>query len=165
MAWTDLWVLEAPGHFQSLVMHLLENSNRPFETTTESTLQMFIGQFCGNKSRLETLGLFLAAVSRATVDISFFPPLYTTEDSRFALQSITTRLNDRLVELCLSLDRLNDLQLILQFEHFVVHSNVSGDQSGCYVQKASTDANVVTRLTLLALSRRCNGICFCPGIP
>lgn len=113
----------------SLLISLLNNSAQALKITAEVTLGTFIGQFCGHKSRLETLGLFLAAVARATVDISFFPPVYSTEDSRITLQSIVTRLNDRIIDLCLLLDSLNDLQLILQFEHFVVHSNVSGDQS------------------------------------
>lgn len=154
--WPDLRTLQTREHFQSLVIHLLNNSAQALEIKAESTLLTFIGQLCGQQSRLETLGLFLASVARATVDVSFFPSLYATEDNRFTLQSLVTRLNDRIIDLCLLLDSLNDLQLILQFEHFVVHSNVSGDQSEFGETTDPDCADFVARHALLALSRRCH---------
>lgn len=164
LTWPDLWTLQTQEHFLSLVIRLLNNSAQTLHITAESTLITFTGQLCGHQSRLETLGLFLAAVARATVDVPFFPPVYSTEDSRFKLQSIVTRLNDRIIDLCLSLDSLNDLQLILQFEHFVVHSNVSGDQSEFQGEADSTCTDSAPRPTLLALPRRCNSVSICFGL-
>ncbi|TKX19041.1 hypothetical protein C1H76_8932 [Elsinoe australis] len=37
--------------------------------------------------------------------------------------------SDNLLYLCLSLDRLDDLQLLLQYENFILHSCTEGDQS------------------------------------
>jgi hypothetical protein len=37
--------------------------------------------------------------------------------------------SDRCLELSISLDCLNDLQLVLQYENFISHSNVDGDES------------------------------------
>jgi hypothetical protein len=97
--------------------------------TADTTLDGFVKQTSGINSRVETLALFLTAAARATVDIVHFPPLYTSEVARFGLQRDLTKLIEQLLRICLSLDCLNDLQLVLQVEYFVLLSNVSGDQS------------------------------------
>lgn len=63
------------------------------------------------------------------MDITFFPPLYSNEETKHTLRRLCTRVGDYALEISLSLDCLNDLQLLLQYENFVVHSHVDGDQS------------------------------------
>lgn len=75
------------------------------------------------------LGYFFSAVTRATIDIPFFPSLYTIEKEQYSLRRLTTKLSDCALEICLSLDCLNDLQLFFQYENFIVHSYMDGDQS------------------------------------
>jgi hypothetical protein len=108
---------------------LLQNSAQPLHFNDTSDLAGFSAQFLDHNSRWETLGIFFAAVSRATIDIAFFPSLYTTEQDQYTLRRLCTKLCDFALEISLSLDCLNDLQLIMQYENFIVHSYVDGDQS------------------------------------
>jgi hypothetical protein len=94
-----------------------------------STLSDFLRQFCGQNMRLESLGIFLAAVVRASIDIPFFSALYTTEAERLRFKQLVIARVDCALELCLSIDCLNDLQLIFQYEHWILLSYVHGDQS------------------------------------
>jgi hypothetical protein len=128
---TDLQRTWAPQSFdpQELIERLLDNSRRPLQVSSSFTLQDFAAQICGTNVRLEALGLFLCASVGATIAVPLFPPLYSSDEARYTLRRLATRLCDAVVNLCLDLDCLNDLQLILQWEHFHVHSNVSGDQS------------------------------------
>ena len=75
--------------------------------------------------------MFLAAIGGATNEIEFFPPLYRTDEERCRLRRMAANLCDVALEVCLSLDSLNDLQLVLQYENWIVHSYVDGDQSTC----------------------------------
>ncbi|KAF7596861.1 hypothetical protein BBP40_011906 [Aspergillus hancockii] len=109
--------------------HLLRNSARPLEFDQTSDIDSFSAQFLHRNARWETLGIFLSAVCRATIDIPFFPSLYLSEKEQYALRKMVTKLSDYALEISLSLDCLNDLQLIFQYENFIVHSNVEGDQS------------------------------------
>ena len=109
--------------------HLTRNSQIPLLFNRESTFNSYVAQFSGQNSRLETLGIFLSAVARATNDVPFFPPLYKTDEDKFRLRKLATRLSDHALEVCLSLDCLNDLQLAFQYENFIVHTFVDGDQS------------------------------------
>lgn len=108
---------------------LLQNSAQPLHFNASSDLPAFSAQFLNHQSRWETLGIFFATVSRATIDIPFFPLLYTTEEEQYTLKRLSTKLSDFALEISLSLDCLNDLQLILQYENFIIHSYVDGDQS------------------------------------
>ncbi|CAG8888125.1 unnamed protein product [Penicillium egyptiacum] len=108
---------------------LLQNSAQPLHFNDTSDLAAFSAQFLDHNSRWETLGIFFAAVSRATIDIAFFPSLYTTEQEQYTLRRLCTKLCDFALEISLSLDCLNDLQLVMQYENFIVHSYVDGDQS------------------------------------
>jgi hypothetical protein len=116
--------------YKPVVQDLLKNSASPLVLTRISTLSDYTHQFCGQNIRLETLGIFLVTVIRATIDIPFFPPLYVTEAERHRLRQLGTALINCALELCLSIDCLNDLQLIFQYEHWIVTSYVHGDQSG-----------------------------------
>ncbi|KAJ5132889.1 hypothetical protein N7448_007047 [Penicillium atrosanguineum] len=108
---------------------LLQNSAKPLQFNENSDLDAFSAQFLNHNSRWETLGIFFAAVSRASIDIPFFPSLYTAEEEQYTLRRLATKLSDFALEISLSLDCLNDLQLIVQYENFIVHSYVDGDQS------------------------------------
>ncbi|KAH6664578.1 hypothetical protein B0J14DRAFT_630429 [Halenospora varia] len=108
---------------------LFKNTNRPILFHKDSSVAEFVSQFYNDNVRWETLGIFFAAATRATLDISFFPQLYTSEEQRHQLTTLLTSIGDSCLEACLGLDCLNDLQLVLQYENFIVHSQVYGDQS------------------------------------
>ena len=108
---------------------LLQNSAQPLQFNDSFNISSFAAQFLDHQSRWETLGIFFAAVCRATIDIPFFPLLYTTEEEQYTLKRLSTKLSDFALEISLSLDCLNDLQLIVQYENFILHSYVDGDQS------------------------------------
>ncbi|KAE8136063.1 hypothetical protein BDV38DRAFT_294100 [Aspergillus pseudotamarii] len=108
---------------------LLQNSAKPLQFNHTSDLASFSAQFFNENARWETVGIFFAAVSRATIDVPYFPSLYLSEQQKYALRRSATKLSDYALEISLSLDCLNDLQLIFQYENFIVHSNVDGDQS------------------------------------
>ncbi|RBR20112.1 uncharacterized protein FIESC28_05391 [Fusarium coffeatum] len=63
--------------------------------------------------------------------MGFRPPTgpFPTEAQRRHIRRLTMHFADRCLDICLSLDCLNDLQLILQYENFILHSLVDGDQS------------------------------------
>ncbi len=115
--------------YNSIVQDLVKNSARSFTFTKTSTLSNYVHQFCGHNMRLETIGIFLAAVVRASIDIPFFPPLYVAEVEMHRLRQLVTVFMNCALELCLSLDCLNDLQIIFQYEHWIVLSYVHGNQS------------------------------------
>jgi hypothetical protein len=119
----------ALNHYNSLVQDLVRNSASLLAFARTSTLSDYIHQFCGQNIRLETIGIFVAAVIRASIDVPFFPPLYATESERYRLRQLLTTLANYALELCLSIDCLNDLQLIFQYEYWIVLSYVHGDQS------------------------------------
>ncbi|KAI2732704.1 transcriptional regulator family: Fungal Specific TF [Penicillium roqueforti] len=108
---------------------LTQNSREPLQFDSSSDMESFSAQFLDQKFRWESLGIFLSAVSRAAIAIPFFPPLFKTEKDNFVLRKLSTRLSDLALDIVLSLDCLNDLQLVLQYENFIVHTHVDGDQS------------------------------------
>ncbi|KAJ5287972.1 hypothetical protein N7478_003658 [Penicillium angulare] len=108
---------------------LLHNSAQPLKFHQSMDLSEFSTQFMEQNCRWETIGIFFAAVSRATIDIPFFPSLYTSDEDQYNLRRLATKLCDFALEISLSLDCLNDLQLIIQYENFIVHSYVDGDES------------------------------------
>lgn len=109
--------------------HLLQNSSQPFTYNAGTSLLEYSTQMLESNFRWETLGIFFLAVSRATVDIAFFPQLYITREKRLDLRKLSTKLSDYALDITLSLDCLNDIQLILQYENFIMHSFLDGDHS------------------------------------
>ncbi|KAL7758401.1 hypothetical protein ACKLNR_012928 [Fusarium oxysporum f. sp. zingiberi] len=97
--------------------------------TNNSTVKEFFAQVLGENLRLEVLGIFLTAASRAAIDVPSFTPLYTSYQQKQALVKILTFTGDCCLESCLSLDCLNDLQLVFQYENLILHTQVDGDQS------------------------------------
>lgn len=114
---------------------LTQNSRAPLEIRT-SEISDFSAQFLDQNFRWESLGIFLSAVTRATIAVSFFPPLYKTEKDRFLLRKMCTSLSDLALDIVFSLDCLNDIQLVFQYENFIVHTHVDGDQSMSLKEKA-----------------------------
>ena len=63
-------------------------------------------------------------------------------------------LSDRCLEMCLSLDCLNDMQLLLQYENWIIHTFLDGDQSK---QTFRSDRFVLTaRLPFMAETEGCH---------
>lgn len=108
---------------------LLLNSRRPISLSRDSCLSEFIAQITGDFLRWETIGLFLAAASRAVLDTPSFSPIYLNEDQRMPFIRTLTKICNFCLEIALALDCLNDLQFVLQFENFMIHTHVNGDQS------------------------------------
>lgn len=109
--------------------NLFIHSRLVLRTHAEGTVEDYCENFCHPNSRWETIGLFCTAVSRAAIDVLSFDSLYETQHQRRRLQTIAMQYSDRCLDIALSLDCLNDLQLILQYENFISHSIVDGDQS------------------------------------
>lgn len=105
------------------------NSCQQLATSQLRTFEEACAAFCFPNIRWETIGLFFTAVSRATIDLTEFQPLYDTKQKRQNTQRLAMRFADDCLNVALSLDNMNDLLLILQHENFVNHSHVDGDQS------------------------------------
>lgn len=107
---------------------LIQNSTHPLADGPSFTLEQYASQFLGPSTRLETVGLLFCAVIRAASEVNIFPSLYLTSDRRQTLLGLALNITNVAVEICLSMDRLNDLQLVLQYENFISHSFVFGVQ-------------------------------------
>jgi hypothetical protein len=71
---------------------LSRNSTHPLEI--ETTYLEFLACFLGPKFRWEALGIFFLAVSRATIDIPFFPRLCMATHKKCLLRKATKELSD-----------------------------------------------------------------------
>lgn len=109
--------------------NLLYHSRRPISFSPETTFDEYCTNFSGQNYRWKTFGLFFTAVCRASIDLAYAEPLYGSEQQRHKMQNLTLSYSDRCLGLCLPLDCMNDLQLVLQYENFISHSQVDGDQS------------------------------------
>ncbi|KAF0326719.1 fusarisetin A cluster transcription factor fsa6 [Colletotrichum asianum] len=112
----------------SLTHLLLRNSRQTLEIDPGCSISDFTAQFVGQNLRWETVGIFFTAVIRATMEVPFFPSLYKLDVRRQQLVGLAIKVSDALAEICISLDCLNDLQLIAQYENFIAHSYVLGIQ-------------------------------------
>ncbi|VUC28933.1 unnamed protein product [Clonostachys rosea] len=109
---------------------ILANSRRPTNGPATLTVDQFFEQVTGRENmRLEVLGIFLTAACRAAMDIPSFPPLYTSFLQQISLAKTLATMGDVILDSCLSLDCLSDLQLFLQYENMIIHTHVDGDQS------------------------------------
>ncbi|KAI9166387.1 hypothetical protein HJFPF1_02488 [Paramyrothecium foliicola] len=113
----------------SVARGLFTQSCRMLKAASDTTIEAFMSQFNQENTRWETLCLFFIAVSRATLNIRFTEASLESEPQRRHIRRLTMHYADRCLETCLSLDCLNDLQLLLQYENFVLHTLVDGDQS------------------------------------
>lgn len=126
---TSLSTFQGDNWHIHFATRLLQNSVKPLNFGPDSTLLTYATQFTGSQSRWETFGIFLSAAIRAAMDIPFFPSLYTTSVRNRELRHLLIRLIDCCLQVGLSLESLNDLHLVLQYENFIIHSYVDGDQS------------------------------------
>ncbi|EPE02816.1 zn 2cys6 transcription factor [Ophiostoma piceae UAMH 11346] len=108
---------------------LFNNSIQPLDTGKATDPSEFSKQFTQDNMRWETLGLFFSALARSTIDVTFYPPLYRDVDSILQVRKFAAEISSLCMDLCLALDCMNDLQLVFQYENFIVHSCVDGDQS------------------------------------
>ena len=108
---------------------LTANTCTPLHTDATSTSQQYCAQLSGARTRWETLSVFLLAIVRAATDVPSATQLYTSKAERSSFRRLVLALADRCLELCLSFDCLNDLQLVVQYENWIAHSLVDGDQS------------------------------------
>lgn len=122
-------VVKGTGLAAEVSRTLFLNSYSPLNTATTGSIEEFSERFCHANARWETLGLFFTAASRAAIDLASFESLYTTDQQRRNFQKLALHYADRCLDISLSLDCLNDLQLLLQYENFINHSFVDGDQS------------------------------------
>ncbi|KAJ5293032.1 uncharacterized protein N7443_008985 [Penicillium atrosanguineum] len=109
--------------------NLFYSTRQSIMASSETTFDEYCTNFSGHNSRWEPFGIFFTAVCRASVDLAYAEPLYGSEQQRRKIQKLTLSYSDRCLDLCLPLDCMNDLQLVLQYENFISHSQVDGDQS------------------------------------
>lgn len=124
-----LSTFDGPDWHLKLAQKLLANTTRPLEYDGSTSFAEYVAQFTGESTRWETLGIFLSAVLRASIEIPFFPTLYTTENSQRDLKNKLLALISCSLDVCLSLDCLNDLQHVIQYENTITYTYTSGDQS------------------------------------
>lgn len=115
--------------FSRRAKSLSKNTYKPIELYNGSTFDEYIAQMTGSEIRWETLGIFFAAAAKAASDVEVFASLYMSEERRRKLAKSLTYIGDCCLEICLSIDCLNDLQIVLQYEQFQMHSRIHGDQS------------------------------------
>lgn len=108
---------------------LYKNSNTELAIQSTDTMSSFTSQFSAGRPRLESFGIFLNILALAVLYTPCFPPLYTSQAQRISLRDIALKLSDLCWDLCLSLNSLNILQLIFQYENFILHSPIDGPQS------------------------------------
>lgn len=120
---------ESEKDIEETSRNLFSHSCSPLVTGADVTMEEFSARFCRERVRWETLGLFFTAVGRATLDVPFFETLYDSNHDRGNLQRLAMHYSDLCLEIAISLDCLNDLQLLLQYENFILHAQIEGDQS------------------------------------
>ncbi|EME45299.1 hypothetical protein DOTSEDRAFT_129045 [Dothistroma septosporum NZE10] len=141
---------------QKLLMNSLEALNA--DSTFDS--DRYLAQLVNENVRWESLGLVLVAVSRAATDLDEYGELYRNQPDRRKWQTNALEFSDQCLELCLRLDCLNDLQLLLQYENWIAHSMVDGDQSYHSWRKLG---DVVSSLFALGYHERIDGQERLPG--
>lgn len=147
---------------------LFTHSCRALELARDTTADAFSAQFSQDRVRWETLCLFLVAVSRATMSTRCSYESISSEQQQRHVRRLAMHFADRCLEMCLSLDCLNDLQLVLLYENFILHTLVDGDQSKTPSPRASERCAELTcccRLRLLAETRRPLQLLVCTRIP
>ncbi len=121
----------ASGAIEPLTMaqNLFNASGSALPVGRGSSLAQFVASFALATPRWESLGLFFLTLARAAGKIEHFGELYRTIEQRQSLQRTATELSTWCLDMALSLDRLNDLQLVVQYENCIALGYVYGDQS------------------------------------
>ncbi|CAH0005094.1 unnamed protein product [Clonostachys byssicola] len=108
---------------------LFTHSCQPLIVNSSTTIEDFTAQFTNDNSRWESLCLFFMSVSRAALTFRSHHPPFDSEKQRRNLRRLSMYYADRCLDMSLMLDCLNDLQLMLQYENFILHTLIDGDQS------------------------------------
>lgn len=108
---------------------LFAYSSRPLVVTSDTTLDEFRAQLGQDNTRWESICFFLITVSRATMGVRHHESPFESESKKRHIRRLAMHYADRCLDICLSLDCLNDLQFVLQYENFILHTLVDGDQS------------------------------------
>ena len=113
----------------SVSSSLLQGTCTPVKLTGAASRDDITELFSREQPRWEALCLFCTAVARAASDSPHQLRFVGSEADRKILQEQGMELSDRCLDLIISLDCMNDLQAVLQYENFIAHSHVHGDQS------------------------------------
>jgi len=113
----------------SLASRLFENSAKSLVFPRTSTFTDYCDEVCQKNIRWETLVISFVALGRASIDVPYYPPLYSFQAELEVFQNLVTGFADSCLELVLSLGRMDDLLLICQYENWILHSVIDGDQS------------------------------------
>ena len=112
-----------------LARRLFENSAKLHVFPRTATFTDYCEEVCQNNIRWETLAISFVALGRASIDVPYYPPLYSLQAELEAFQKLVTEFADACLELALSLGRMGDLLLVCQYENWILHSVIDGDQS------------------------------------
>ncbi|KAM5521470.1 hypothetical protein FOXYSP1_15361 [Fusarium oxysporum f. sp. phaseoli] len=95
---------------------LFAKSVSPITTDSAATLEDHASQFCQKSARWETLGLFPTAVSRAAIDMTEAQGSCKANMTCCGLSRLAMQLSDAFLDIAVSFDCLNDLQVLLQYK-------------------------------------------------
>ena len=118
-----------PASHELLSRRLFENSAKTHVFSRMATFADYCDEVCQQNIRWETLVIALVALGRASIDVPYYPPLYSLQAELEAFQKLVTGFADTCLELVLSMGRMEDLLLICQYENWILHSVIDGDQS------------------------------------
>ncbi|KAK8150437.1 hypothetical protein G3M48_001909 [Beauveria asiatica] len=134
-----------PGDRVGLSKQLFHNSSLPLEATSASTERGDATMFNFGTPRWENICLFFISVARATLVIPYLHPALRLREQRHRIIRLAMRYACQSLDLSLSLDCLNDLQLVSQYENFLLHSIVDGDENfGCYRKLGDVASSIFT---------------------
>ncbi|KAK4905787.1 hypothetical protein LTR49_024962 [Elasticomyces elasticus] len=118
-----------PASHNSLARRLFQNSARRHTFLGTATFADFCEELCQENIKWETVVISLVALGRATIDVPYYPRLYSLQAELESLRKLITKLADSCLELALSLGGMHDLLLVCQYENWILHSVIDGDQS------------------------------------
>lgn len=118
-----------PASHSLLSRRLFENSAKSHVFPRTATFTDYCEEVCQANIRWETLVIAFVALGRASIDMPYYPPLYSLQAELEAFQKLVTGFADSCLEVVLSLGRMEDLLLICQYENWILHSVIDGDQS------------------------------------
>jgi hypothetical protein len=117
-----------PASHNLLSRRLFENSAKAHVFPRTAVFTDYCDEICQNNIRWETLVISFVALGRASIDVPYYPPLYSLQAELEAFQNVVTEFADSCLELALSLGRMGDLLLVCQYENWILHSVIDGDQ-------------------------------------
>lgn len=122
-----------PRSPSSLSKQLFHNSSLPLDATLMAVSEHNNTTFDSDSPRWENVSLFFIAVGRATLTKPCLHPALRARGERQRILRLAMAYACQSLDLSLSMDCLNVLQLVSQHENFLLHSIVDGDQSTCCI--------------------------------